>query len=115
MKIISLCIEAPKWPDGKTKLFVSCDKNAEVALLTEDFKDWNTYARAYKEAADLLFEKWKTNAFRCDQLAFPMVFLYRHQVELRLKGLLSQFDPDSVCLTNNKKPNHKIEEYWNAL
>lgn len=45
---------------------------------------WNLYSTGYKEAGDLLIENADNNT---DFLVYPIVFLYRHCIELRLKQI----------------------------
>ena len=58
-------------------------RNACVGWSTDA---WNLYASGYKLAADKLAEETATEDL--DLVVFPMVFLYRHYVELRLKSII---------------------------
>ncbi|MEE8167729.1 MAG: hypothetical protein V3T58_02510 [Candidatus Hydrothermarchaeales archaeon] len=50
--------------------------------------NWNIYAEGYKRAGDWLFER--VNQGRADQdfVVYPIVFLYRHAIELKLKWII---------------------------
>ena len=50
--------------------------------------DWNAYATSYKDAADALVERVAANRHQLDTLVYPMAFLYRHYIELRLKEVI---------------------------
>ncbi|MGB7572016.1 MAG: hypothetical protein WBL87_09700, partial [Methanothrix sp.] len=45
---------------------------------------WDLYSTGYKEAGDLLIENADNHT---DFLVYPIVFLYRHCIELRLKQI----------------------------
>ena len=47
----------------------------------------------YKAAADTLVEKTKSSLADQDSLVFPIVFNYRHFIELNLKYLIAMYGP----------------------
>ncbi len=76
--------------------------------------DWNAYAIGYKLAADLLVDYVDSKKQNQDILVFPIVFLYRQYLELRLKELILS---GSTLLDNNKTPKitfHNIESLWKS-
>lgn len=48
---------------------------------------WDTYAEGYKSAGDIAVQYVVENNWYQDFLVYPIVFLYRHYLELRLKEL----------------------------
>lgn len=48
----------------------------------------SVYALAYREAADVLIENFKQRNWYSDMDACPIVFLYRHSIELYLKAII---------------------------
>ena len=50
--------------------------------------DWDLYAKGYKDAADVLVSYVVDNDWDQYLLIFPILFLYRQYLELRLKELL---------------------------
>jgi hypothetical protein len=50
--------------------------------------DWDTYAMGYKMAGDVLVQYIKDNDRYQDFLVYPIAFLYRQYLELRLKELI---------------------------
>jgi hypothetical protein len=73
---------------------------------------WGLYARGYKHAADLLV-KSAPGEFCHDELLYPIIALYRHFVEMRLKGLLvvcSSLGDNPVELASLDK--HLIDDLW---
>ena len=69
------------------------------------------YIIGYKDAADLLVKTVASGQGTADSLIFPIVFLYRHYIELRLKSLLK----DGHRLLDreyNEKPGHQLSKLW---
>src|SRR5687767_3139231 len=77
--------------------------------------NWNTFPNGYKQAADKLvdnLESWSID----DNLVFPVVFLYRHFVELRLKSIVI----DLEVISNNPMPReqftkHSLLQCWEYI
>jgi hypothetical protein len=71
------------------------------------------YISGYKEAADELTDK----AVECgleDLYVFPIMFLYRHYLELLLKNMYFKYSKDSIEEKKVfvKKNGHKLSSYW---
>jgi hypothetical protein len=49
--------------------------------------DWSQYSSQYKSAADLLFNTTLDDG-KSNHLVFPLIFLYRHFIELTLKEIM---------------------------
>ena len=84
-----------KRPDGDLNLFVrSWNRRNEVIIGGED-NDWDTYCEGYRRAADALVihltqddlsERRDYSRF-WESVAYSILFLYRHYLELRIKKL----------------------------
>jgi len=84
--------------------------------------DWDTYAMGYKRAGDILVQYVANNDWDQDFLVYPITFLYRQYLELRLKELIligsALLDKDItipkthnlVSLWRQTRPN--IEAVW---
>jgi len=84
--------------------------------------DWDTYAMGYKRAGDILVQYVIDNNSDQDFLVYPVTFLYRQYLELRLKELIfvssRLLDQDAmipkthnlVALWKQARPN--IEAIW---
>jgi len=82
-------------------------------LVTRDVS-WDTYSRAYKKAADVLVEHIENISLPSDDLVYPIMFLYRHFLELTLKKLIIKM---TVCdqdlqLPENIYNEHKLNILW---
>lgn len=100
-------------PGAASTLFDKTGRSSFIYHLGS-LSQWNMYATGYQEAATAVYEKWKSTPARQEYFMFPMVFLMRHYLELRLKELLHSA---SALLDGqiNFTLNHKIEELWKAL
>ena len=75
---------------------------------------WDAYASGYKEAADLLVERLSDSHGTLDTVVYPLLFLYRQYLELRLKDLVRGgrrlLDRDAP-----KKLDHRLLPLWREL
>lgn len=69
------------------------------------------YARGYKDAGDRIVEFVLLNATGQDTLIYPVVFLYRQYIELRLKEIIRE---GLILLDegNDFPKHHKIWDLW---
>lgn len=73
------------------------------------------YASGYKRAADLLVEQLG-HEFANDELLYPILYLYAHSLELKLKGLVIGSSKFSEITVGTKGLNtHDLYELWGKL
>lgn len=76
--------------------------------------DWDAYAEGYKKAGDTLVQYVVDNNRDQDFLVYPIVFMYRQYLELRLKELLlvssNLYDQDIVI-----PKDHNILSLWRKV
>lgn len=73
--------------------------------------DWDTYAMGYKTAGDVLVKYVKDNDRDQDFLVYPIAFLYRQYLELRLKELI--FVSSALLSKDAKVPTtHNLDSLW---
>ena len=71
----------------------------------------NLFATGYKEAADQLINYMCKSASSRDTLVFPIIFLYRHYLELRFKDII--VIGTKLLDKNEKYPDgHKLKDLW---
>jgi hypothetical protein len=76
------------WPQDGDELFAvgqDWENNACVGFSAEQ---WHGYKEGYKRAADQLVASVAETGRNQDYLIYPIVFLYRHAIELSLKHLI---------------------------
>jgi len=100
------------WPDETSHVFLRGDPSRRVAWIPNDAAQWHRYASGYKEAGERVYESWV--ALSDDSLVFPIVFLYRHYVELRLKELLQSAE-SYLDLPRSWRSDHDIGVLWGHL
>ncbi len=76
------------WPQKGDRLFVPGEDGWESAYLPRGRRNWRHLAHGYKVAGDALVQHVIDTRRHQDELVYPIVFLYRHYLELELKGLL---------------------------
>lgn len=77
---------------------------------------WQLYASGYKRSADILVDRLGREPC-CDELLYPILYLYGHFLELELKRLLvdsSRFSENELGIENLNK-NHNLYEIWSRL
>ncbi len=77
----------------------------EVADL--DFGGNYHYVEGYRRAAQAILQVAEDTPRDVDELIYPLVFLYRHRIELHLKQLLSY--------GSEPPPTHDLLELWTAI
>lgn len=76
--------------------------------------DWHVYAEGYKTAADIAVQYIADNDWYQNYLVYPIAFLYRHYLELRLKELIiltSQYLDKYVEMPTG----HKLMPLWEQV
>ena len=74
--------------------------------------DWLAYMLGYREAADIIVDQ--AQEFGVDLVVYPVMFLYRHYLEISLKYIfivLRRYFEDSSDLP----VHHKLDVLWNDV
>lgn len=99
------------WPRKGDRLFKGDVDWWNNACLNYLHSHWGSYAAGYKLAGDLLIQHIKNARRHQDTLVYPIVFLYRQYIELRLKQLIK--DGNLLLEIPNDLPkHHKIDKLW---
>ena len=95
-----------RWPGTEDRLFVS-----SRAFTPAQSPDERLYrlTRGYKRAGDLLVEKALGNPADQRNLIYPIVFCYRHYIQLALKGVIEDHGP-VLGIYHGK--DHNLKELW---
>jgi hypothetical protein len=64
----------------------------------------------YKRAADMLIEHSSGNRIDRGYVVYPVIFCYRHYIELSLKTMLLEYGPTVGILPNWK--DHDLKKLW---
>jgi hypothetical protein len=99
----------PKWPEPGDKLFMPGNGRTVAHLGYRG--SFSAFAIAYKDAADALVERVLEKDFGADLQFYPIAFLYRHYLELRLKQLL--ISGGRVVFNESKfEHGHDLKKLW---
>jgi hypothetical protein len=99
------------WPEPGDSLLTAGVNPRTEALLGAD-PDWIiAYALSFKEAADIIVLQVESGSTSPDAVNYPVVFLYRHYLELILKGLIRvgrslTYEPAAFPIT------HQLSKLW---
>jgi hypothetical protein len=96
------------------KIFKEETSHATGAWISSPTDKKFIYSEGYKNAALSMIEKCRESGFWNNILVYPLIFLFRHYLELRLKELISASkqlaNPDLVIIKN-----HNLLQLWNQF
>jgi len=71
------------------------------------------YIAGYKDAADILVKYIIDNRLKSDSLIIPIIYLYRHYIELSLKFIIKHGRQlFGIKIENHYPKSHKITDLW---
>ena len=100
-----------RWPNAGDRLFVSANQwwqNASVADST--FTRMVSMESGFKEAGDLLVDKTREDNHHRSVLIYPIIFCYRHSLELALKYIINMYGRAAGVSPNTKE--HNLARLW---
>lgn len=102
------------WPEEGDSIFAPSNNYKHNACFHFVHNKMNLYADGYLYAAETLIDSVISSADRVnyiDAKVYPILFLYHHHVELRLKDIISK--GNSLLDKDDKFPqHHDIYELW---
>jgi hypothetical protein len=99
-------------PRRENMLFKSGSDWWHNACLNFNGIDINAYAIGYKQAADFLVERVSQDRSNQDTLVYPIAFLYRQYLELRLKQLILIGSKLLDTPAKEENRHHGIDKLW---
>jgi hypothetical protein len=75
---------------------------------------WGALANGYKKAADIVAKEYVENIRYSDTLWQPILFLYRHWVELELKALWKKYFSFGA-LDSEPPEHHSLSPLWHKI
>jgi hypothetical protein len=76
------------WPKPGSSIFAVRRNGHGCACLRWAQGQWFGYEEGYRRAAHLLYERIASTRTGMDTLVFPLVYLWRHAIELQLKKVI---------------------------
>lgn len=103
-----------RWPQPGDDPFELSDEDQQYAVIADhDFSRFVLMMDGYRQSADALVEQAIENCGDADILVYPIIFLYRHALELNLKYIINFYGPQvGVRPIWN---THEFERLWPAF
>ena len=105
--------------NGNDKFFIKDPTMETSSWCRPWFENYEGYADHYAEAAEQLYKSTTNNTRKKDSLVYPMMFLSRHSVELRLKSILHKLyilhKQNGSDMEKSSLNGHNLECLWNAI
>ena len=99
------------WPDETDSLFASTPDWRMRAILEFSAADWDAYLIGFKREADIILDQLASDPHYQELIVFPVLFLYRHYLELKMKQLIAQgsalLDQDAIFPST-----HSLLDLW---
>lgn len=102
------------WPEvGGQTLVESDDPFANAVVAAREYSRRGVMSAGYKKAGDILVDASEADRATRDFLVFPVIFNYRHFLELELKNLIAIFGPSAGVqpIWNS----HDLVTLWNVF
>lgn len=99
-------------PDKNDRLFQPEENFFKGAWISNPHDKFVMYSEGYKKAAEVLYSFCKGNSFFNNTVVYPIVFLYRHFLELRLKELIVM-GYSYLDMVKDFPNNHNLLNLWN--
>ena len=100
-----------KLPELGDQLFIEGKDWFNNACLNYLKDNWDLYIMGYKLAGDKLVEYIVKKNVDQDFLVFPIVFLYRHHIELQLKIIIREGNK-LLGIEEDFESIHKLDKLW---
>jgi hypothetical protein len=103
-----------RWPKkGDHPFSESPDQQRNASIARHGHERLVLMMTGYKAAADLMVERAARSGYDRDTLVFPIVFNYRHFIELSLKYLIATYGR-TVNVESNWK-SHDLADLWRTF
>jgi len=103
-----------RWPKAGDQPFVVVDQQQNNANIAgDDFTRLVAMTEGYKQAADILVLQTEADETARNFLVYPIIFSYRHFLELSLKYHLATYGPRVGVAPNWN--SHRLEDLWAAF
>lgn len=100
-----------KLPEKGDILFKAAEDWWNNACVNYMHDDLDIYTRGFKRSADIIVQHAIDSQAGLDLIVYPAVYLYRHYIELRLKGIVRD-GANFLGLDISTKKNHDLKELW---
>jgi hypothetical protein len=114
--------EVPDWDEeiayprrGDTLFQRASVQNEKILFADWLAGDWAMYPDGYKMAADMVVDTMTGHAWE-DRLILPIIFMYRHYVELKIKHIIIELDRlAGTRIDTDRFRKHNLQSLWQYL
>lgn len=106
--------EVLRWPAPGDRLFVDSDWRLSAHIATFEGERRYRMAKGFKSAGDELVRHAEQSASERPNLVFPIVFCYRHYVELALKSIVEDHGA-RICIQPIRNSHNLMRDLWPAF
>jgi len=100
-------------PNAADRLFPrAAEEHGHARIVHDAVGGWFVYSSGYKDAADIVVNQLKQSQRQQDFLVYPVMFLYRHYLELTIKGLIVVAWRLLDIAAEDDLQTHDIRHYW---
>ena len=100
-----------RWPKAGDRMFVPANKWWHNASVDDSTIPRTVFMESgFKEAGDLLVEKAREDDYYSSILIYPIMFCYRHSLELALKYIITTYGRAAGVPPNTKE--HDLARLW---
>lgn len=99
------------WPQRGDQLFQAGEDWQSNACFNFSREQWNLYCIGFLRGAESLAEKVVGEAREVDVLVIPIIYMYRHYIELRLKDII-RLGQYLVNQTQQIPAHHDLQNLW---
>jgi hypothetical protein len=115
----SITSEASEYPNSKDKLFTSQKDSWHLNACISSYDKIGPYTAGYLDAAKLLARIVIFSGRGMDTLVYPIIYLYRHYLEIELKSLIKCGIDVTGTSTDDKVKeilgSHNLMKLWNGF
>jgi hypothetical protein len=102
------------WPKNGDKLF-STQTDGSEAMIAGVSVSFGSFAASFKDAANLLVAHLDSHtSYERDRLIIPVIYLYRHHVELMLKAIIDRGDELYQTQRLKECMHHRLVDLWHV-
>jgi hypothetical protein len=100
------------WPKNGDKLF-STQTDGSESMIAGVSVSFGSFADSFRDAANLLVTHLDSHeSYERDRLIFPVIYLYRHHVELMLKAIIERGDELYQTQRLRECMHHRLLDLW---
>lgn len=102
-----------RWPQRGDRIVQHVSKPTDAYISEVPYERAFSIWRGYFKAGKLLAEACERDPFEVNYLIYPMIFNYRHGLEVAMKEIVSEYGAaEGICLGKDK--DHNLHELWKS-